>query len=149
MSAADANDRAACVFCRIVDHANEPASYVAEEADAVAFLDVRPINDGHTLVVPRRHARSLADLDEPSAEAIWSLARRVAGALRRSGLRCDGVNLFLADGPAAGQEVFHSHLHVLPRWTGDGFGLRFPDHYRDLPPRADLDETAGRVRRVM
>ena len=140
------SDRKACVFCRIVDHANEPASFLAEEEDAAAFLDVQPVNDGHALVVPRRHFASLADLDERSALAIWSLARRVAGAIRRSDVRCEGINVFLADGAAAGQDVFHSHLHVVPRWNGDGFGFRFPEHYgaRD---RAALDEIAGRIKR--
>ena len=140
------SDRASCVFCRIVDHADEPASFVAEEEDAAAFLDVQPVNDGHTLVVPRRHAGSLADLDEPSAIAIWSLARRVAAAIRRSDVRCEGINIFVADGAAAGQDVFHTHLHVVPRWNGDGFGFRFPERHRDIPPRTALDDVAARIR---
>ena len=139
-------DRASCVFCRIVDRANEPASYVAEEEDAVAFLDVHPINEGHTLVVPRAHEESFVDLDDAATAAMWSLARRVAAGLRRSGLRCDGIDLFLADGVAAGQEVLHAHLHVLPRWEGDGFGFRFPPHYGPAAARDALEETAGRIR---
>lgn len=74
---------------------------------------------------------------------------RVAAALRKCGVRCQGVNLFLADGEAAGQEIFHSHLHVFPRFAGDGFGLKFSPNYFVLPPRADLDEVADDIRNVM
>src|SRR5206468_2557217 len=84
------------------------------------FLDLHPITEGHTLIVPRKHAASIGDVDEVTAVAMWSLARRIAAALRTSGLRCEAINLFVADGAAAGQEVFHSHLHVIPRWQGDG-----------------------------
>jgi histidine triad (HIT) family protein len=109
----------ACIFCRIVA-GKEKASFVAQGTDAVAFLDLHPINEGHTLVVPRKHAVSIGDVDEVAAVAMWSMARRIAAALRLSGLRCEAINLFLADGAAAGQEVFHSHLHVIPRFEGDG-----------------------------
>jgi histidine triad (HIT) family protein len=71
------------------------------------------------------------------------VAQRLAAALRRSGLRCEGVNLFLADGAAAFQEVFHLHLHVLPRWRGDGFKLGFKT---GKPSRADLERQAADIR---
>ena len=84
----------------------------------------------------------LADLDPEDGAAVFETGRRAAAALRASSLRCEGVNLFLADGEAAGQEVFHVHLHVLPRYEGDGFGLRMPPDY-SMRPRAELDEAAG------
>jgi histidine triad (HIT) family protein len=139
-------ETAACVFCRIVE-GKEQASFVAQGSDAVAFLDLHPINEGHTLVVPRKHATSIGDVDEVSAVAMWSLARRVAASLRSSGLRCEAVNFFLADGAAAGQEVFHSHLHVIPRWQGDGFGIKFPPHYGAAADRKTLDDIAARLRK--
>jgi histidine triad (HIT) family protein len=74
---------------------------------------------------------------------MFGVAQRMAAALRRSGLPCQGVNLFLADGEAAFQEVFHIHLHVLPRTVGDGFRIRAKWRH---PPRAELDSAAGRVR---
>jgi histidine triad (HIT) family protein len=138
----------ACIFCRIVA-GREKASFVAQGTEAVAFLDLHPINEGHTLVVPRKHAASIAEVDEIGALAMWSLARRVAAALRVSGLRCEAVNLFLADGAAAGQEVFHSHLHVIPRWQGDGFGIKFPPHYGAAAERKALDDTAARLRKQL
>ena len=130
-----------CVFCRIVAGA-APASVVYGDDDVLAFLDIAPITPGHLLVIPRRHATYLADLDERDGARMFQVAQRLAGALRLSGLRCDGVNLFLADGAAAFQEVFHAHLHVIPRWVGDGFALRYRS---GKPGREQLDDTAAAV----
>ncbi len=136
-----------CVFCKIIA-GEEPASFVADDDEVVAFMDIQPVNPGHTLVVPRRHAPTAADLDERSASAVWSMSLHIAAAVRRT-LRPDGVNFFVADGAAAGQEVFHFHLHVLPRYVGDGFGLRFPVGYGASPPRADLDAMAAKIRAAL
>jgi diadenosine tetraphosphate (Ap4A) HIT family hydrolase len=76
---------------------------------------------------------------------MFETGRRAAAALRVSGLRCEGVNLFVADGEAAGQDVFHVHLHVIPRYEGDGFGLRFPPDYA-VRERDELDEAAAAIR---
>jgi len=140
------SDNAACIFCRIVE-GKEKASFVAQGSDAVAFLDLHPITEGHTLIVPRKHAASIGEVDEVAAVAMWSLARRVAAGLRASGLRCEAINLFLADGAAAGQEVFHAHLHVIPRWQGDGFRIEFPPHYGAAADRKTLDDIAARLRK--
>ncbi|MGH8874893.1 MAG: HIT family protein [Acidimicrobiia bacterium] len=135
-----------CVFCAIVA-GESPASVVDEDEAVVAFMDILPVTAGHTLVIPRRHALGLADLEDREGGAMFAVARRVAAALRRSGFRCEGINLFVADGLAAGQEVFHVHLHVLPRFPGDGFGLRID---RPGPPdRATLDEQAAVIRAVL
>jgi len=139
-------ERGVCVFCRILE-GHEKASFVAQGTEAVAFLDVHPITEGHTLIVPRKHFTSIADVDEIPAVAMWSPARRIATALRSSGLRCEAINMFLADGAAAGQEVFHAHLHVIPRWQGDGFGINFPPHYGAAADRKALDDIAGRLRK--
>jgi len=136
---------ATCVFCDIVAR-RTPASIVFKDALCWAFMDIKPVNAGHVLVIPARHVPSLVELDEETGAYLFQVAQRVAKALRHSGLRCEGVNLFLADGPAAGQEVFHVHLHVLPRYRGDGFGLRFGPEYHLLPARAELDEIAAQIR---
>jgi histidine triad (HIT) family protein len=133
-----------CVFCDIVaGHA--PASILFQDERTITFLDHRPVTPGHMLVVPRRHAAFLADLDPEDGAQLFRVGQRGAAALRASSLRCEGVNFHLADGEVAGQEVFHVHLHVLPRFTGDGFGLRFPPDYR-IRERAELDEAAAAVR---
>ena len=135
-----------CVFCRIV--AGElDASVVHEDERTLAFLDIQPLTSGHLLVVPRQHATSLAELDPHDGAELFRVAQRAAAALRHSVLRCEGVNFFLADGVAAGQDVFHVHLHVFARFPGDGFGLQLPpDH--SIRPREELDATALALRRA-
>lgn len=133
---------AGCVFCDIVA-GREAASVVHSGETVLAFLDIRPLTTGHLLVVPRAHAPYLADLDPAVGGNMFGVAQQMAAALRRSGLPCQGVNLFLADGEAAFQEVFHVHLHVIPRNPGDGFRLHAK--WRN-PPRAELDSVAEKVR---
>ena len=135
-----------CVFCSI-ERGESPASIVYEDDLVLAFLDIRPVNDGHTLVIPRRHDVTLADLEEDTAARMFSVARRVAGAVRSSPLRCEGVNLFYADGEAAFQEVFHSHLHVVPRWVGDGFTI--DANFDPGATREQLDAHAEAIRSAL
>ena len=135
-----------CIFCRIVAGQAE-ASLVWRDEVCSAFMDVQPVNQGHILVVPNVHAAYLADLDEDTAAHLMRIGHRLDAALRASGLPCEGVNLFLADGAAAMQHVFHVHLHVFPRFAGDGFGLRFGPHYQERPGQAMLEEAAEAVRK--
>ena len=136
-----------CLFCGITgDHVEGSRVYADERV--IAFLDVRPVTTGHTLVVPRAHGAYLSELDPEDGAALFRGGMTVAAALRRSGLRCEGVNFWLADGEVAGQTVFHVHLHVVPRFAGDGFGLRFPPDYR-IRERPELDDTAARIREAM
>jgi histidine triad (HIT) family protein len=139
---ADESPQATCVFCEIVS-GGEPASVVYSDAGVIAFMDLHPINAGHLLVVPRAHAALLANLDERLGAAMFAVGQRLSGAIRRSGLPCQGVNLFVADGEVAGQEVMHTHLHVLPRTPGDGFRI---ERGSATTSRADLDQAAGLVR---
>lgn len=136
---------AACIFCSIA-RGEMQASIVRETDSVLAMVDIQPVNPGHVLVIPKAHATYLADLDAKVGGEIFQLAMQVADGLRRSGLRCEGANLFLADGEVAGQEVFHVHLHVFPRFKGDGFGLRFGPDYGQHPPRAELDRIAAGIK---
>lgn len=135
-----------CVFCRIVS-GELAASRVAESPTTLAFMDVDPVTPGHVLVIPKAHLPALADLPDAVATEMLAVARSVAAALRHSQLRSDGINLFYADGEAAFQEVFHAHLHVFPRWQGDGFtiGARWGSN----PARAELDVNANVIRAAM
>lgn len=130
-----------CVFCAIVAGHGE-ASIVATTERAVAFMDTLPVGAGHTLVVPRAHAVGLGDLDPDDGAEMFRLAQRIAAAQLELGMAA-GVNLFLADGVAAGQEVFHAHLHVLPRWQDDAMTLHVD--YEQPPPRPELDAVAERL----
>ena len=134
-----------CVFCRILAGDLE-ASVVWQDDVCTAFMDIQPVNPGHLLVVTNAHAGGMGDIDEEVAAHLMRIGHRLTAALRRSGLRCDGVNLFLADGAAAMQEIFHVHLHVFPRFRGDGFGLKFGPDYFQKPSRQALDAAAKQVR---
>lgn len=137
-----------CIFCRILAGELE-ASIVHRDEVCTAFMDVQPVNAGHVLVVPNHHAAYLADLPAETGAQIFRVAQRMAGALRSSGLPCEGVNFFLADGEAAQQEIFHVHLHVFPRFANDGFGLRFAPGYFEKPSRVQLDEAALAIRKAL
>jgi histidine triad (HIT) family protein len=111
-----------CVFCAIAAHQAE-ASVVYEDRTVVAFMDAHPVTPGHLLVVPRGHAVGLEDLDRATSAEVWSAGHDLARALRRSALRPEGINVLLCDGEAAFQTVFHFHLHVIPRYPGDGWTI--------------------------
>ncbi len=134
-----------CIFCDLLDGQGE-ITFVYQDELVSAFMDIQPVNAGHILVIPNQHATYLADVSEETGARLFQVAQRLAAGLRSSGLRCEGVNFFLADGEAAGQEVFHVHLHVIPRFKDDGFGLTFADSYFTMPSRSDLEETASAIR---
>lgn len=134
-----------CIFCAIVAEQAE-ASIVYRDDQCTAFLDINPVNPGDVLLVPNEHAAFLSELDPDTGAHMFRVAQQLAHVLRRSGVRCEGVNFMLADGEAAGQEVFHVHLHVFPRYRGDGFGLHFGDTFCIKPTRAELGIVAQQIR---
>ena len=138
----------ACVFCEILA-GRIPASFVYRDERVAAFMDIQPVNAGHVLIVPLAHAASLEEVLADDGAAIFSVAQHMSGALKASGLRCEGVNLVLANGEAAGQEVFHLHLHVIPRFADDGFGFKLPANYSQKPPRDALEVSAQAIREAL
>ncbi len=134
-----------CVFCKLLSRELE-VSLIHQDDLCFAFMDVQPVNPGHVLVVPNRHVSHLADLKEDEGAQMFHVAQRLAAALRKSGVKCEGVNFLLADGEAAGQEVFHAHLHVLPRYRGDGFGFVFSPAHAQRPERQELNEIADQIK---
>lgn len=137
-----------CIFCQILAGQSE-VSLVYQDDLCAALMDIQPVNPGHLLIIPNRHAAYLADLREEEGAQMFRVAQRLAAALRKSGVQCEGVNFFLADGEAAMQEVLHVHLHVFPRYGGDGFGLRFASRYFEKPERQELNEVAAKIRKVL
>jgi histidine triad (HIT) family protein len=137
-----------CIFCDIVAGL-APANFIHQDELCVAFMDIHPINPGHVLVVPRQHAILLPELDAASVGHLLLVAQQVDTALRHSGLRCEGVNLFLADGRPAGQEVMHVHLHVIPRFDGDGHHLRYSPSYHTRPSASELENNSEIIRNHM
>ena len=134
-----------CLICKLLNGELE-VTFVHRDELCSVFMDLHPINPGHMLVVPNRHAPYVSDLEEGESAHMFRVARAITVALRRSGLKCEGVNFFLADGEAAGQEVFHAHLHIFPRYEGDGFSLRLPPGYGPDAERHDLNEAAQKIK---
>jgi len=132
-----------CIFCDIVAGEHR-ASIVHEDETAVAFMDRYPVVRGHLLVVPRVHAVGFEDLDRDVGAHLWSVGHDLARTLRRSSVRCEGVNFLVCDGTAAFQTIFHFHLHVIPRYVDDGWSLTLPEPgERD---RTLLDDDASAIR---
>jgi diadenosine tetraphosphate (Ap4A) HIT family hydrolase len=137
-----------CIFCAILA-GQADGSFVYRDELCTAFMAIHQPTPGKLLVVPNRHATSLADLPPATGARMFQVAQRLAAVLRRSGLRCEGVNIFLADGRAAGQEVFHVHLHVMPRFAGDGIQLGFGQGHDAYPQRIELDRIAAQILRLL
>lgn len=132
-----------CTFCDIIQGAGE-VSLCYEDADALAFMDIQPVNAGHVLVVPREHYESLADVPPQLAMRLFDISMRLAGVVRQV-TGCQGVNLVVNSGAAAGQDVFHHHVHVIPRREADGFDIPLPFGGSAMPDRTQLDATAAQI----
>ena len=131
-----------CIFCAITA-GQAQASVVYEDETVLVFMDLRG-NPGHLLVVPRKHAVGLEDLDVSTGALVWSVGHNMARALRRSSIRCEGINVLLCDGKAAFQTVFHFHLHIIPRYQGDGWTLTA--EHGAVRERSFLDRDAQAIR---
>lgn len=110
-----------CVFCGIID-GEIPSHTVYEDENVIAFLDANPVSKGHTLVVPKRHVENIYDAGE--MDYIWGALVKVSNALRDA-FNPEGLNIDQNNGALAGQEVFHLHFHVTPRYTGDELDIRY------------------------
>ncbi len=107
-----------CLFCKIV--AGEiPAAKVYEDEHSVAFLDIQPNNPGHTLLVPKTHARNILDIKEKTLCGIMPALKKLARAVKEA-VGADGLNVAMNNEPAAGQIILHAHIHIIPRFANDG-----------------------------
>lgn len=135
---------AECPFCAIVA-GDIPARIVDRRDGAIAFLDANPLTAGHTLIIPTTHSERLADLSPEDADAVYGLLHRLTPAVQRA-VDADGLTVGINDGTAAGQEVPHVHVHLVPRDEGDG---NAPIHalFDERPDLMDdeLDRIAGAI----
>ena len=137
-----------CIFCKII--AGElPSSKVYEDENFFVFMDIQPVNKGHILIIPKKHTELISEMDPENIGKMMILGEKISTAVRKSKLKCEGINFLLADGEAAGQEVFHVHLHIIPRFKEDGFGFKFPEGYEDKPEKNELDELAKKIHKVL
>jgi histidine triad (HIT) family protein len=132
-----------CIFCRIVT-GRLPAARVLETKNVLAFLDIAPVHYGHTLVIPKAHHQNLLDLPDGLWQEIGQVCRRVARAIQ-SGLKAEGFNIGMNNFAAAGQEVFHAHIHVIPRYFGDGLKLFPQGNYL----AGEMEKTAEQLRQAI
>jgi histidine triad (HIT) family protein len=110
-----------CIFCKIIS--NEiPSVKVYEDDRVLAFMDINPLNDGHLLVIPKNHATDVLQISEADFLAVMSATHKLAAAVQKA-LRPAGMNLLQLNGKAANQVVPHLHVHIVPRWSGDGLTL--------------------------
>ncbi len=133
-----------CVFCGIVAK-QIPATVVQEDADTLAFMDIGQVNPGHVLVALKSHADNLFELQDAQAAAVFRAVARVARAIRDA-FAPQGLSVYQANGKAAGQTVFHFHVHLVPRHENDGMNLTWPVKN---PPREKLEEYAAKIRQKL
>lgn len=106
-----------CIFCKIAN-GEIPSATLYEDEEFRVILDLGPASRGHALILPKKHAANLFELPDETAEKVMVLAKKIAGRLKE-GLGADGINLVQNNGEAAGQTVFHFHMHLIPRYEGD------------------------------
>jgi histidine triad (HIT) family protein len=135
-----------CIFCRIAA-GKAPASIVAENADAIAFMDINQPTPGHVLVIPRAHVRDIYELGSETADAVFRLTVQVAKAVKLA-LAPDGLTLIQANERAGQQHVFHFHMHILARYLDDRDRIRL-GWQNGLAAPSELDRLAGEIRAVL
>ena len=132
-----------CTFCDLIHGAAE-VSICHEDSEAIAFMDVQPVNNGHVLVVPRAHYESLADVPADLALHLFKVTMELASAVRAVS-DTDALNIVVNSGRAAGQDEPHYHVHIIPRREGDGFDIPLPFGGSQMPDRTILDAYAARI----
>ena len=132
-----------CLFCKIV--AGEiPATKVYEDKNTLAFLDINPVNPGHTLIIPKKHSRNIFDIEKEDLVNVTNNIQKIAKAIKK-GLNPDGINIISNNEPAAGQVIFHTHTHIVPRFTGDGF-----KHWQGTPYKNnETEEVAEKIKEAL
>ncbi|MFA6415900.1 MAG: HIT family protein [Candidatus Paceibacterota bacterium] len=129
-----------CIFCKIIT-GEVPCYKIWENDHFLAFLDANPINPGHTLIIPKDHANDLFDLSPTILRELGETVQKVAHMVK-IGTQADGINLGMNNGRAAGQLIFHTHIHIIPRFEGDGF-----KHWRaeSIPNKEEFIQMQAKV----
>ncbi|MDP3661555.1 MAG: HIT family protein [bacterium] len=132
-----------CIFCKIIAKGEIPSTEVYEDDNVYAFLDNSPSSIGHTLVVPKKHYENLFDIPDAELGILGARVKKVARAVKDA-LKADGINISMNNGRAAGQVVFHAHIHIIPRFNDDIFSHgKERKQYRD----GEMVEIASKIRK--
>ncbi len=133
-----------CIFCQIVAK-QAPSSILYEDESVLAFLDIRPLNMGHTLVIPKTHYVDIFDIPGKELAAVHLVAKQLSFAVKKA-TGADGISIIQQSGKAAGQDVFHLHVHVVPRFEGQ----KLPSfHDLKVVERPLLEELATKIRQQL
>lgn len=125
-----------CLFCSIVKGEIDSAK-IYEDEDVFSFLDINPVSKGHALVIPKKHFENVFDIDEAILQKVMVAGKTIAQKIKNQ-LKADGIRLSQSNGAAAGQAIFHFHLHIIPRYKNDGISMS--DVITAHPPGADFGE---------
>jgi len=131
-----------CIFCKIIE-GKIPCTKVYESSQVLAFLDMSPVNPGHTLVVPKKHSETIIDADEQTLCDLIKAIKKVSNAVMKA-VKADGLNIGINNYKAAGQLVPHLHVHIMPRFENDGLKLDWPA--KKIP---DMDEIAEKIKKAL
>ena len=134
-------EKQSCIFCRIA-RKEAPASIVYEDEEILVFMDTRPVTEGHTLIIPKKHYENIFDISAELNAKVYKIVKRVSLAVRKA-TKADGISIIQQNGRAAGQEVFHLHVHVIPRYEGQKLP-RFGENPNTS--RAELDRISTQIK---
>jgi histidine triad (HIT) family protein len=130
-----------CIFCKIV-RKEAPSSVVYEDSDVIAFMDIKPVSKGHTLIIPKTHFEDIFDIPEEQIGIAHKITKRIAFAVKKV-TQADGISIVQQNGKASGQEIFHLHIHVIPRFER----VKLPKFGEvDFASRQSLENTAAKIR---
>ena len=130
-----------CTFCKIAE-GKIPACVIYDDSKIMAFLDIFPIRPGHALVIPKKHSLDVFDTDEEIMVLMAAVAKKISPAVME-GMGADGINIGMNNRVAAGQEIMHAHIHVIPRFKDDGLKAWSKDLFRDDKHK---QEVYGKIR---
>lgn len=133
-----------CIFCKIVNK-QAPASIIYEDENVLAFMDIRPLNEGHTLIIPKEHYVDIFDTPSDLLGRVYNIVKATSIAIKKA-QKADGISIIQQNGKAAGQDVFHLHVHAIPRYNGQKLK---PFDSLDLVEREKLDLTANEIKRYL
>ena len=137
------NTKSNCLFCKII--AKEIPSYILyEDTNIIAFLDILPVNLGHTLILPKKHIDTLLEMDNSTIDSIFTAARGIADSIIKA-VGAQGFNILVNNKKAAGQLIDHAHIHIIPRFEGDGY-----EHWHGKKiPEQEMQEIANKIKTIL
>lgn len=125
-----------CIFCKIAN-GEIPSSTIYEDNEFRVILDVSPATKGHALILPKKHMANIFEIDQDTAGKVFQLAAKISEAMKKA-LNCDGLNVVQNNGELAGQTVFHFHMHLIPRYSGDGQNINWVPKTSEDEERAHI-----------